>query len=116
LKDCGIYYVHPRNPISKYGLDKFVGLDPGVSWTPPTLSCFKSFRPSLPIMFLQEITSIRWFCIEYALEGGVYPLNAILFTCLVSYFLHYFGLSIDIIKAQSGTIMIMKWYVYWCNS
>jgi len=31
LKDCGIYYVPPRNLFSKYGLDKFVGFDPGVS-------------------------------------------------------------------------------------
>jgi len=31
LKDSVIYYVSLRNPFSKYGLDKFVGLDPGVS-------------------------------------------------------------------------------------
>lgn len=30
LKECGVY-VTPRNPFSKYGLDKFVELDPGVS-------------------------------------------------------------------------------------
>lgn len=46
-------FVPPLNPFSKYGLDKFVGLDPGVSCKPPTLFCFKSFRPIMTIVTTQ---------------------------------------------------------------